>query len=105
VGTLDEYQAEAVRTLGSGPGSARTTLGLGITGEAGEVADLIKKETGHGHPAQADLILDELGDVLWYVAALAQSYGFTLSDVAAQNVAKLRRRYPDGFSTDRSLNR
>ena len=43
--------------------------------------------------------------MLWYVATIAHWYGFDLGDVAAANVEKLRRRYPDGFSVERSVNR
>lgn len=78
---------------------------LGVAGEAGEVADLVKKHVGHGHALDRDKLAKELGDVLWYVAALAHDIGIDLSTVAALNIEKLRRRYPDGFSTERSINR
>ena len=100
--TLNRYQVEALRTIGS---SDKAILGLGIAGEAGEVADLIKKELGHGHPADVDKIAKELGDVLWYIATLANEYGLSLSDVASRNIVKLKERYPDGFSSERSVNR
>lgn len=100
--TLDEYQAEAMRSIGD---SGRAILGLGVAGEAGEVADLIKKELGHGHPADPDKMCKELGDVLWYVATLAASYDLTLDEVARANTRKLRARYPDGFSTAASIAR
>ena len=101
------YQLEASRTLARKPLTAYTpdelklklaVMGLGITGEAGEVADLIKKHLGHGHEFDRNLVVKELGDVLWYVAAIATLNGLTLSDVAMTNVAKLRLRYPEGFS-------
>jgi NTP pyrophosphatase (non-canonical NTP hydrolase) len=100
--TLNRYQLEALRTLGA---SDKAILGLGIAGEAGEVADLIKKELGHGHISDPERVAKELGDVLWYVATLADAYGFSLSDVASMNIAKLKSRYPEGFSTERSVNR
>lgn len=78
---------------------------LGLTGEAGEVADMIKKHVGHGHKRADDKLLLELGDVLWYIAALANVLGFDLEDVAEANVEKLRKRYPNGFSTEASLAR
>lgn len=78
---------------------------LGLTGEAGEAADLIKKVFGHGHSLDRDKLLLELGDVLWYVAALAKTAGSSLEEVADLNIGKLRARYPDGFSTEHSVNR
>jgi NTP pyrophosphatase (non-canonical NTP hydrolase) len=100
--TLNRYQVEALRTIGA---SDKVILGLGVAGEAGEVADLIKKEVGHGHLSDPEKISSELGDVLWYVAALANAYGFSLSEIATKNIDKLKARYPEGFSTERSVNR
>lgn len=78
---------------------------LGVAGEAGEVADLIKKTFLHGHPLDDAKLKKELGDVLWYVTAIARDRGFTLADVAAANVEKLRARYPDGFTREASMAR
>ena len=100
--TLDRYQVEALRTVGS---SDLPILALGIAGEAGEVADLVKKELGHGHPRNSEKMAKELGDVLWYVAALAEEYGYSLSAVATMNIEKLKARYPQGFTVDGSINR
>lgn len=100
--SLDGYQRLTRRTAGD---TSLAVLALGIAGEAGEVADTVKKHVGHGHPLDFDHLAEELGDLLWYVAALADAVGASLSDIANFNVEKLRRRYPDGFSTERSLNR
>jgi NTP pyrophosphatase (non-canonical NTP hydrolase) len=78
---------------------------LGLAGEAGEAADLVKKHLFHDHPLDKDKLRSELGDVLWYVATLADAVGLELDDIASQNVEKLRARYPEGFSAERSLNR
>lgn len=74
------------------------TWGHGLAGEAGEVCDLLKKVHGHGKPYDAGKLKKELGDVLWYVANLANIHGFTLSEVAQANVDKLRARHPSGFT-------
>ncbi len=50
-------------------------LQLGLVGEAGEVADLIKKVEGHGHKPDREKLIKELGDVLWYVAVLHHALG------------------------------
>jgi len=105
--TLDRYQVEALRTAALSPDITlrRAVLGLGIAGESGEVADLIKKELGHGHETDYQRIAKEIGDVLWYVATLADAYGYSLSEIASLNIAKLKARYPDGFSSANSINR
>ena len=108
--SFSQYQAAAVNTLAGDLDEELNlaVLGLGLTGEAGEVADIIKKIVGHKHPLDADTekkLLKELGDVLWYIATLCESLGFNLYSVAEENIAKLKARYPEGFSTERSINR
>ncbi len=78
---------------------------LGLIGEAAEVSEHIKKILGHGHEADKNLIAKELGDVLWYVAEMASNFELSLDDIAEANIAKLKKRYPDGFSAERSLER
>lgn len=104
---LNHYQAEALRTAGI---DAPTPQGwamaaMGLAGEAGEAVDLIKKHLFHGHPLDRDKLTKELGDVLWYAAVLAHMNGVAFADVAAANVVKLRKRYPDGFDPARSQKR
>lgn len=108
--TLNAYQEAALRTARVDEAEPLRSLdlardALGVTGEAGEVADLVKKHVGHGHALEPVKLAKELGDVLWYVAVLAHRFGFTLEEVAAANVEKLRKRYPEGFSEERSKNR
>jgi NTP pyrophosphatase (non-canonical NTP hydrolase) len=105
--TLNEYQDLATRTgrpdLSREELLAMTALGLG--GESGEVIDMIKKHLFHGHDLDQDKISKELGDVFWYIAAMAAVCGLTLEDIAKKNVAKLEARYPGGFSVEASKNR
>jgi len=104
--TLDDYQLLALRTLGSRPPEQQlANAALGLAGEAGEVADAIKKHLFHGRPLDRDAVVRELGDCLWYVATMAAAIGASLDEVGATNVDKLRRRYPDGFSSEASLRR
>lgn len=102
--TLNEYQKEVQRTAQSAQVD-RSIFALGLAGEAGEVCDLLKKAWGHGHELDEQKLKKELGDVLWYVAALGLQFGINLQDVAEANVAKLRARYPEGFSTAASIAR
>jgi len=78
---------------------------LGLFGEYGEVVELIKKETFHKHERNTDKLTEELGDVLWYLTALCIQYGIPLHDVMEQNMKKLQKRYPHGFSNADSINR
>lgn len=101
---LNEYQDLARRTANKHDGEL-VNYGLGIAGEAGEVADLIKKSQFHGHDVEKDEIKKELGDVMWYVSNIARLAGLSLEEIAQGNIDKLKRRYPSGFSTERSINR
>jgi NTP pyrophosphatase (non-canonical NTP hydrolase) len=105
--TLAEYQNLAGRSAGAGgEGDQRLIVSaLGLAGEAGEFANLVKKMTAHGHPFKKTALEDELGDVLWYLAEAATAAGLDLGEIANQNVKKLIKRYPDGFSQENSINR
>ncbi|NOZ49745.1 MAG: nucleoside triphosphate pyrophosphohydrolase family protein [Chloroflexi bacterium] len=104
---LNEYQKLALRTAGDHGDFQRTLMytALGLNGEAGEVAELIKKAFFHGHELDRDKLKKELGDVLWYLAVMADALDMPLADVAQHNIEKLARRYPEGFSSQRSRNR
>jgi NTP pyrophosphatase (non-canonical NTP hydrolase) len=78
---------------------------LGLAGEAGEVADLIKKFEGHGHPVNLERLAEELGDLLWCISNVATLYDLELSTIAAANIEKLLHRYPNGFDASRSKER
>lgn len=105
--TLNRYQSLANRSAGAGgEGDQRLVVSaLGLAGEAGEFANLVKKMTAHGHPFDPESLKDELGDVLWYLAEAATAVGLNLEDIAAHNVDKLIKRYPEGFSEEHSINR
>lgn len=89
---------------------AVSNAALGLTGEAGEVADLIKKANYHGRGfgdakeggIEPEMVLDELSDILFYVSAMAQEFGFTLEEVARHNKEKLEKRYEKGFTVEES---
>jgi NTP pyrophosphatase (non-canonical NTP hydrolase) len=105
--TLNEFQKEVMRTFATrkDPTLQLAVMGLGVAGEAGEVADMLKKHIGHGHPLDITKLEKEMGDVLWYLAAIALCCNTTLETVAEANIVKLRSRYPDGFSRERSIHR
>ena len=78
---------------------------LGLCGESGEVADLIKKGFMQGHAINRAKIAEEIGDVLWYCAELSAWLDIGLDEIAESNIDKLRRRYPVKFEAERSINR
>lgn len=102
-----EYQTAAMRTRGNVTKLEEgLTIGaLGISGEAGEVTDHIKKVLFHGHTLNSDMLASEVGDVLWYAALLAEFLGISLEEIAKRNITKLEKRYPNGFEHEKSINR
>lgn len=93
------YRDEVTRTLNGTVGDQLLIMGaLGLSGESGEVADIIKKVVYHNKPLDRDALIKELGDCLWYAEALMIAIGTSREEVERVNVAKLRIRYPDGFS-------
>lgn len=109
--TANDYQRAALRTAKGmvfGEDKTRSMLmnaALGMAGESGEVADIVKKHTFQGHDLDVNHVAEEIGDVLWYVAIGAEAIGLSLGEVAQFNIEKLKRRYPDGFDKSRSINR
>ena len=106
--TMNDYQKAAMRTA-SGVNyenyGAIMNAALGICGEGGEVADLVKKAAFQGHDLDASHVAKELGDCLWYIAVGANALGYSLDEIAQMNVDKLKARYPDGFDAERSQHR
>ncbi len=108
----NEYQKQAARTLIDEPGfelPGRELMAvweaIGLTGEAGEVANHIKKGVFHRHGIDLSKLSTEIGDVLWYAAALCTTLGLDMSEVMQANIDKLKVRYPNGFTPDDSLKR
>ncbi len=94
---LNEYQREAQKTS-IYPASAKIIYpALGLAGEAGEVANQVKKiirdDDGQLTDDRKNKIIDELGDVLWYCAAVARDLGIDLNEVGKINLVKLKDRY------------
>lgn len=100
--TLDEYQERALTTVITSGDLFKDSLHwvLGINGEAGEVAEKVKKiiRDKNGKISEQDKkeLAKEIGDVLWYLAVFAHDLGFSLDTVAAQNLDKLQSRKARG---------
>lgn len=106
--TINDYQEAALRTANREKLSDKELLTngvLGLSGESGECADLVKKHLFQGHELDAEKLANELGDVAWYLALASYAIGYSLEAVLQMNVDKLRKRYPDGFSAERSIHR
>ena len=105
--TFDEYQQLAMRTADTTleTGDALIVSALGLSGEAGEFTDTVKKVIFHHHPLNPIPLSKEIGDILWYCAHAANALGMSLDDIAQANIDKLAARYPEGFDPARSLNR
>lgn len=105
--TFTEYQALAMRTSRKDISPDEHVMNgiLGIAGESGECADLVKKRFYQDGRAIVNDMREELGDLLWYIAETATAMRIDLNEIAEGNIEKLRRRYPDGFDPERSLHR
>jgi NTP pyrophosphatase (non-canonical NTP hydrolase) len=78
---------------------------MGISGEAGELVDAVKKHWVYGKPLDTENVLEECGDVLFYLVAMLNECGFSLMDAMEHNEAKLAKRYPDGWSEQAAIER
>lgn len=106
--TGNEFQKAALRTASGMNYKHHGMLingALGLCGESGEVADLIKKSVFQGHTLDKEHLAKELGDCLWYIAVAAYALGYDLDTIFQMNKEKLEARYPDGFDAERSLHR
>jgi NTP pyrophosphatase (non-canonical NTP hydrolase) len=70
---------------------------LGLAGETGEVVEIVKKYYFHGKPLDTNHLVEELGDVRWYLECLCIAANVSMEEVERRNVEKLRKRYPNGF--------
>lgn len=114
--TINEYQKEALRTANRMDNETDNYIRhnvrpmlingvMGLNGEAGECIDLIKKTLFQGHELDEEHLAEELGDVAWYLAVSAAAIGCNLEYILKKNVEKLQKRYPNGFESERSINR
>lgn len=105
--TFNRYQRLASRTAKSTETDRNlmANFALGLSGEAGETADLIKKYRFHDHPLNLGHLSEELGDVIWYASQLANLANIDFNEIAEHNISKLTKRYPKGFNSEDSLKR
>ncbi len=101
--SLSEYQkicnATAKKDFNS-PTEEIMCWGLGVAGEAGDVAGCIKKVHSHRNETQKRGVRENIGDTLWYLAMVCNFYGWNLDEILNENVEKLKKRYPNGFTLE-----
>lgn len=78
---------------------------LGLSGEVGELNDILKKWIFHEKQLDIDHAKKEAGDICWYLAMLCKSFGWNFDEIMQINIDKLKARYPEGFDTYRANHR
>ena len=102
--TPNEYQKLAMTTLNPELSNRDVLINgvMGLCGEAGEAIDIVKKHLHQGHPLDKDALVKELGDIAWYLAEAATALDLELEDIFRGNLEKLKKRYPEGFDSEKS---
>jgi NTP pyrophosphatase (non-canonical NTP hydrolase) len=98
--TLDGYQQAALRTVNPSLDERDRLLdaSAGLAEEAAELLGLVRKKIFQDRDPGSARLREELGDVLWCLAVTSHTLGFSLSEIAEANQAKLARRHPEGFN-------
>lgn len=104
---INDYQALAMTTLNPALSRKEVLINsvMGLCGESGEAIDIVKKWLTQGHELDKEHLAKELGDIAWYLAEAATALDIPLEDILQANLDKLKKRYPEGFETRRSLTR
>ena len=103
--TINEYQELAMTTLNPALNRKDVLINgvMGLCGESGEAIDIVKKWLAQGHELDKEKLAKELGDIAWYLAETAWALDFSLEEILQANIDKLKKRYPEGFDSRRSL--
>ena len=103
----NDYQRQAMTFLNPAMNRKDVLINgvMGLCGEAGETIDIVKKHLHQGHELDKQKLAMELGDIAWYLAETAYALDIPLEKILRANLEKLKKRYPEGFSVERSINR
>lgn len=112
---MDNYTKEVLKTVNNDRKSIRDRLGdprsldilhaaIGISTESAEILDIVKKYAINGKAMDDDKIIDELGDMYWYMHLLISRLGVFESVIKGRNIKKLRERFGDSFSSESAIN-
>lgn len=104
---LDDYPAFVKARFKTFPTSVETVLhaAVGAAGEGGELLDAVKKAWVYNAPLRSENLIEEAGDTLFYLQALANAMGLTLEFFLTENMRKLEKRYPSGYSDEAAQTR
>lgn len=104
---IREFQRVSTRTLNKELSKEQQVSNMifGANGELGEVTDILKKHLYQGHRIDKQHLAEEIGDTLFYIVNLCTVYNLDVEDILQANVDKLKKRFPNGFESDRSINR
>lgn len=102
---VNEYQRLAMATLNPELSKRDVLINsvMGLCGESGEAIDIVKKWMAQGHELDKSHLAKELGDIAWYLAEAATALDLPLEEIFQANLDKLKKRYPDGFDSLKSL--
>lgn len=105
--TVNEYQKLAMTTLNPALDKKDVLINgvMGLCGESGEAIDIVKKWLAQGHELDKEKLAKELGDIAWYLAETATALDLNLESIFQANIDKLKKRYPEGFNSERSIHR
>lgn len=103
----NKYQELAMRTLNKNLKGKDILINsvMGLCGESGEAIDIVKKHLAQGHELDKENLIKELGDIAWYLAEAATYLDVSLDEILNKNIEKLKKRYPEGFKEENSINR
>lgn len=102
---VNAYQKQAMATLNPALSKKDVLINsvMGLCGESGEAIDVVKKWLAQGHELDKEHLAKELGDIAWYLAEAATALDLSLEEILQANIGKLKKRYPDGFDSEKSL--
>lgn len=104
---IKEFQETSKRTMNKELNLEETISNMvfGLVGETGEVVDALKKGMFQGHMIDRNNLVEEMGDIMFYIVNLASVLGLSMEDILEHNHQKLLKRFPEGFNIEDSINR
>lgn len=107
INNIEEYAAWTEKTCAKLNNQLTDIVHMlfGLSTEVGELTDVFKKFIAYGKEIDAVNVVEELGDIMYYVASFCRIYGVPLSEVLSRNIAKLETRYPEKFTEHAANNR